>query len=263
MDWNKVRNYIIFMLVVVNLMIIASIIRHNNNASIDNPFFSKKNLESFRELLDQRGIALEADLPRDIYEVGSVNTEYRSFAKENQPDLFQDYNGSIKTFENSKKMQLNLYEMVQKIGDEEYNILNASQQEEFTKAFLAKYFPGNIYALVETKDKSQLLYKVLYNGFVLEESAISFKFGSATVKITAADLVPREISASKKRSITSVEAILSALSSLEKGDTITDIGFVYHFDLPEEDLYKIDNIRSFPCWKITTKEGRNIYILAY
>ena len=42
MDWYNAKKYIIYLLLVVNALLVFSILNHNNNASIDNPYFSKK-----------------------------------------------------------------------------------------------------------------------------------------------------------------------------------------------------------------------------
>ncbi len=259
MDWNKTRKYLIYMLVLINLLILSSVIKHNNNASIDNPYFSRENMADFDRLLEMKNIKLEADLPRDIYLTGSVNAEYRDFNKINHPKLFLDYD--IKTFENSKKITIRLDKMLQTIGEDEYNILNARQRKEFAQAFLKKYFPSNTYLEIKSDDENFLTYKILYKDFIFEESMVNFKFGSSVVIITATDLRPREDSANKKNTISSVEAVLSVLPQLKSGDVIKDIRLLYHFDLPAEELYKVKYVRVFPYWKITTQDDV-IYTLA-
>lgn len=261
MNWDRIRKYLIFMLLAVNIMLISSISKHNNNTSIDNPYFSKSNIENFQQLTESRGLRVEAELPKDIHIVGSFNTEYRNFNKENHGDLLEDY-PNIRTFDNSKRIQLTLKEMKQTIDDNKYNILNQAQRLAFAEKFLEKYFPMNQYARIATEDENLLSYKVSYEGFLLEESYINFKFGSAMAVITATDLTPLEASANKVQSITSVEAVLNALPELKEGDIIEQIELVYHFEMPEEDLYKVDYIRSFPHWKLTTAERGQIFVLA-
>ena len=261
MDWDKIRKYLIIMLTVVNIMLIFSIVRHNNNTSIDNPYFSKKNVANFQSLMEIRGVSVDVELPQETYIVGSLNTEFRNFSRENHAALFSDYT-TIRTFDNSKRMQLNLDEMVQVIDENEYNIMNQAQRIAFAEKFLEKYFPTNQYALRPNADENLLTYKVVYDGFLMEESYADFKFGSATVVITATDLRPLDSSPNKRESITSVEAILGALPELKEGDVIQDIELVYHFEMPEGDLYKIDYIRSFPHWKLTTADNKNIFVRA-
>lgn len=262
MDWDKTRKYIIYMLVLVNLMILVSILRHNNNASIDNPYFSRKNLEDFERLLAMKEIQLDLNLPKEIYTLGSINGEYRDFNKENHPLLFQDYD--IRTLENSKVMTIRLEGSSQEIEGQTYQIIRKKDREDFAEAFMAKYFPENSYKRIfsSQSDEDKLEYKIQQEDFVFEESNFSFSFDSSKVIITATDLIPREASASQKKTISSVEAILSALPQLQAGDKISAIELVYHFDLPKEDLYRIKNVRIFPYWKITS-ERDPIYILAF
>ena len=248
------------MLIAVNLMILLSIIRHNNNASIDNPYFSRQNMTNFSQLLEMREISLQVELPREIHTLGSVNAEHRDFNRDNHPDLFEDYD--VKTFENSKRISIKLDQSIQFIDEDQYNLLEEGQREGFARHFLADYFPQNQYVQVGNKEPDTLNYKALYEDFVFEESYVTFEFGPKGALITATDIIPRETSASKKKAITSVEAILSALPDLQAGDQIMGIELVYHYDLPEEEFYKVKYVRVFPYWKIST-ENDTIYTLAF
>ena len=42
MDWDKAKTYLITSLVILNLVLVISIMNHNNAVSIDNIYFSKK-----------------------------------------------------------------------------------------------------------------------------------------------------------------------------------------------------------------------------
>ena len=127
------------MLIAVNLMILFSIIRHNNNASIDNPYFSRQNMTNFSQLLEMREISLQVELPREIHTLGSVNAEHRDFNRDNHPDLFEDYD--VKTFENSKRISIKLDQSIQFIDEDQYNLLRKAKGKDLPDIFWPTTFP--------------------------------------------------------------------------------------------------------------------------
>lgn len=260
MNWYKIRRYILVLLVLINGMLIVSIVRHNNNTSIDNPYFSRKNMNNLEQLLEERGVGLLGELPRDLHIVGPVRTQFMPFHKDNQPQLFADF-AQLRTLDNSKRMQLYIEGSTQHIGEESFHLEKESEQKAFAEAFLARYFAHNTF-LCTQEQAMRLEYKPLNEGFVLEESAISFVFDRYGVSISGTDLWVLERSQTRIQSISSAEAVLAALPDLSSGERIERIELVYHFELPEGDLYKVNDVRSFPCWKITTTGGRDLYILA-
>ena len=66
MDWRKAKNYIIALLVILNLILLISILGHNNNASIDNPYFSKDALKDFDAMLALYNVRLDTE-PKLFY----------------------------------------------------------------------------------------------------------------------------------------------------------------------------------------------------
>ncbi len=102
MDWRKAKNYIIALLLVLNLILLFSIFGHNNNASIDNPYFSQSTLEDLEQLLALHQVEVAVDIPRTLYNLGTMNVEYQNMDQENFPKLYANFD-EILTLENTKK----------------------------------------------------------------------------------------------------------------------------------------------------------------
>lgn len=261
MDWKTAKNYIIILLAIMNIILVISIIGHNNNASIDNPYFSKKSLENFEKLMQEKGIELLVELPREVHTVASLNVEYERFSQETYPELFDDFQGA-NAIQNSKMLELLLPADELFIQNTRYEMQTEGEQKIFAEDFLERYFADHKFHLKYTKD-DRLVYNPLIDGILFEESFVEFSFIEGDVIIRAALLQPKEGSSNKKGTMTSMEAILNALPQLSQGDRIVGIDFIYYFDLEDGELYRVKDARAFPSWRIITERGEVIYILAF
>lgn len=260
MDWRKAKNYIIALLVILNLILLISILGHNNNASIDNPYFSKDALKDFDAMLALYNVRLDTELPHDVYNVGTINVEYKSMDENNFPKLYESFE-EITALENTKKLKIVLQKSdLPSVLDS--NLNTEEGQGRFAENFLQEYFPGHRFQHKITEG-ARRVYNPLFGGIIYEDSFVSFEFASNTVSVTAIMVDAWEEASPKKETITSVEAVLNILPELSAGDVITGIDFIYFFDLKEEELYKVKNARAFPHWRIITQSGRVIYTSAF
>lgn len=261
MDWKTAKNYIIILLAIMNILLLLSIMSHNNNASIDNPYFSNRSMENFNKLLKEKGIALSVEMPKEIHTVGVYNVEYEDLTQERYADLFRDLKG-VKTSENSKKLLIEIPSDELIIRGVRYLADSEAEREIFAERFLRRYFPDRSFRRKYTND-GRFVFNPLFGQVLFEESFIEFAFEEKKVIIQAMLIIPKEESPNKKDIMSSVEAVLNALPQLSEGDRIVGLDFIYYFDLNEEELYRVKNARAFPSWRIITEKGKVIYILAF
>lgn len=261
MDWKTAKNYIIFLLSLMNIILVLSILGHNNNASIDNPYFSVKSLNALKKVLEDRNITLSTDLSKEIHTVGVINVEYEVFNEEKNPDLFRDFE-EVRTFENSKKIRIEIPHEALFLDGQAYDPQDEKEQKLFTEQFLMNYFPYRHFHL-KTAENGRWIFNPLISGILFEESFVEFHFGADHVIIEAISILPKEESPNRREAMTSVEAILSALPQLSAGDRIVALDFIYYFDLSEEELYRVKNARAFPHWRMITDKNKVLYIPAF
>lgn len=256
MNWDKAKTHLIIALAILNLVLVMSIISHNNAVSIDNIYFSKKSLIDLQTVLDRKNIKITAELPKDIYRVGVMNIEYETINAESYPLLFETFEDDI--YVNALK------KFVLEIDDVKIN--NIANAQRFADNFIKKYMPEREFSFrnyILGDGAIKLYYNPVYDGYIFEESAIRFEFSQDKLKIVMITMKPIEASASRRNAITSVEAILKAFPSMKENSVINKIDFIYYFDSNStENLYKLKNARAFPCWRIMTSKNEIFYISA-
>lgn len=256
MDWNKAKNYLIIALVVLNGVLILSIINHNNMASIDNVYFSKKTLTEFYEILNRKNIKIDCDIPKDIYNIGTTTVEYQTINAENYPLFFHDYKDKLEV-ESLKKLTL---------VDTNIVITDENTAQTYIQNFISKYMPGQQYAfknILKNENGMTFFYNPVYDGFIYEESFLKFEFTENGMFFAMIVMKPLDVSSTRRDSITSVEAILKVFPEIKEGSSITQIDFIYYFVRnTDEELYKVKNARAFPTWRIKTDDGLFYYSAA-
>lgn len=256
MNWDKAKTHLILALAILNLVLVMSIISHNNAVSIDNVYFSKKSLIDLQTVLDRKNIKITAELPKDIYRVGVMSIEYETINSESYPLLFEAFEDDI--YVNAlKKLVLEV---------EDVKINNIANAQNFADNFIKKYMPDkefNFRNYILGDGAIKLYYNPVYDGYIFEESAIRFEFSQDGLKIVMIVMKPIEASVNRRNAITSVEAILKAFPSMKENSVISKIDFIYYFDSNStENLYKLKNARAFPCWRIMTSKNEIFYISA-
>ncbi len=256
MDWDKAKTYLILSLIALNIALIFSIVSHNNAVSIDNVYFTKKSLADLQSVLDRKNIKITTEIPKDIYNLGTINVEYDTVNESTYPILFDAYGDNI-TVNSLKKFVLK---------DPKIIIDNSVDAENFAFRFISKYLNSMEYSLRNFTSKdgiTTLYFNPVYDGYIFEESFLRFEFSDDGMKIVMFVMKPLDVSATKRETITSVEAILKVFPSMDENTIISKIDFIYYFGTSfAEDLYKVKNARAFPCWRLMTSENKFYYVPA-
>lgn len=256
MDWDKAKTYLIISLVVLNIALVFSIISHNNIVSIDNVYFSKKSMADLQTVLDRKNIKITTEIPKDIYNLGTVNVGYETINESSYPILFDEYEHNI-TIPFLKKLVLN---------DPRLVIDNSVDAENFAFKFISKYLNSQEYNLRNFTSKDGIItlyFNPVYDGFIFEESFLKFEFSQTGMKIVIILMKPLDVSATKREAISSVEAILKAFPSMDENTIISKIDFIYYYGTDfAQDLYKLKNARAFPCWRLMTSDNKFYYVSA-
>ncbi len=258
MDWQSAKNYIIALLVIINAMLLFSIIGHNNNASLDNPYFSGETLANFQAILQDKGITLEAELPRTTENTGVVSIEYERIDAETYPALFEAF-ADIELLDNAKRAAF-VIETADAIPRDQYSSKQYDEWLAYFEELLEQYF-GNSYRL-KYQNKNIWRFNPVIDGKIYEDGYVEFEIKNGTIAVSAVMITPIGESANKRTTITSVEAVINALTELEEGARIIAVDLIYYSDLPEEELHKTRDARAFPMWRILTDDYHTIYISA-
>lgn len=260
MDWRTAKNYIIVLLLVLNIFLICSIVAHNNNTSIDNPYFSKKAMKELQTILESKNIRMGIEISKEIHKGGIVNVFYQNIDEKSNPNIFLDFENVTKA-ENGKRVQIEIpYSKVEEKLGEDFAFSNDESRKQFAMAFLKKYFAGNGYHF-KIKNVEKFIFNPIIEGIIFEDSDVCFEFTEGEIIVNAISIGKEESPTDRREMITSVEAILSALPQLSD-ESIIDMDFIYYFDLEDEELYKVKNARAFPHWRIITDKDKVIYVSA-
>lgn len=97
MEWNKAKNYIIIVLIIINCVFCALNIIKKGKTRLDS-----ESVSDTRAVLSSRGIALNCDLPKDFSPMGQLYMkDYEYDYIELQEIFFGSINGVIRTQEGS------------------------------------------------------------------------------------------------------------------------------------------------------------------
>lgn len=258
MDWAKAKTYLILAFAITNIVLLSNILLDYRQGG-SNLYFSDESLKNFTELLRQQGISLNTDLPRETPKMGTLKVEYIRVEEEKLENLFTDYGMGLQVMDR-KKITIN--------GSHNMDNISKDEAIKSSKAFIKNNglddWEYEVKYIREYDDSIKIHYNSIYDKMFLEESFISFIYdiyGSFTMDMIRLDVI--EKSRNKIEVMTSVEAIMRALSQLEPGDEIVEIRLGYY--LSQDQNVPITQTRSataFPAWRIGTADGRYYYIQA-
>lgn len=261
MDVNLAKKYLIILLVILNLFLLFSIKNHNNNVSIDNPYFSKQTKQNFEKLISDRNISINTELPKSYDLMGIVDFKYEDITNKTRPELFLDFE-KINSSNNFKKASLEIPNDDILVIRLKYDLSDKNSRKKFTQEFLNLYFNEQEFDL-KIHTNSYIEYNPVFNNVIYEDSYIKFSFLEKYILVEMIMISPEKDVIERREVITPIEAILNILPSLESGDIIERIDLIYHFDLNEEELFKVKNARALPNWRIITNTGKVLYTFAF
>lgn len=260
MDWNIAKRNLIILLLFLNISLIVSIYNHNNNVSIDNPYFSTETLDNFNKLLSSKDISLDVEIPRNYEDFGIVDVEYETINNMSYPLLFDELK-DIESSNNFKKAIIKLpYDDIL-VTRRNYRLDDLNDRLDFSNELLSIYFSKHQFD-IKMVTEDLIYFNTVDDGIIYEDSYVKFNFEQDAIYIEVLFIIPLETVTARRAVITPIEAILILMPNLEEGDIIKKIDLIYYFELNEEELYKVKNARALPSWRIITEDGKVLYAFA-
>ncbi|MGV8145408.1 MAG: two-component system regulatory protein YycI [Alkaliphilus sp.] len=285
MDWIKAKNILIIALIATNIFLVFS--AENMAFSDDKTRIKSDDFYEYAvSFLEERGLWIETDVPKNNILMPIITVEYELFEHDKVAKLFLGANYEIvneTTFKNKDKVLK--IEGDKKLIFFDYsnenveNELSKDRVKELSENFLCGHLlmrEGLVLEEIKINktDEGSLFYEVVfgqkYNEFFLEKSYVHVFIDERGVFEARAKLLEvTGVKEQKKDPIRAIEAIVKALGKIkdenEEEVTVIKIELGYYFDIKDSEVSDWDTIKAgtaMPTWRITLKNGKKYYITA-
>ncbi len=255
MDWGKVKTYLIIAFTITNIILIYSIF---TDKADKNPYFTKESMENLERFLLQKNLSLHTELPKETPKMSILKVEYQSFDKNDLEFKFSGYDSDIEVIGDKKvllkaKRKLASFDIEHAGSDAKLFVDNYNLGEDFKLKYIA--FEGENIVVV---------YNSVYKGMFLEDSYMKFKyFPDENFEFEMLKIIPVEETKNKKAVMTSMEAVMRAISMMQENEIITEIVLGYNYAKYESlSIDKTKTATAFPSWRIKTGENKYYYVEA-
>ncbi len=233
MDWTKAKTILIIALIATNVFLIYSLLdRHSDRGEMTNE-------EVILQLMEQRNIELEVDIPRLHPSLRIIQGEYLSVDREEIAALAQEMPTATSDYEGVAE------DFLEYLG-----ILDDETVYEETELFE----DGDIDASVRFKNEVE--------GLQIAENYIEvyFKDGRIT-DMNYHWLDDVEVSPRKIETMSAAVALMSLVNQQPGAKmTITGIELVYWVPDTDMELGETVSDTAFPTWEITLSSGEKKYV---
>ncbi|WP_129596314.1 two-component system regulatory protein YycI [Anaerophilus nitritogenes] len=270
MDWSKAKNILIIALVVTNLFLIYNIEKDIFKESALSMVYDK-NIEDVVEILKEKNIKIETEVPKTILELPVLNVEYETYDEKEVGEKFHIKSKDTRSI-NIVNHKILMYENL----DNRIHIQNMDEQKAVHEAnqFIKDYdFLDRdvVYdKTVKTPDGYHVFFKQKYKGHFLEISYMHIVVNASGIKkFERVWLKPLQFDENKKEIIPATKALLKSMEQIKTSNEqvkIKKIDLGYWFDPSRISLTNSDNIKSgtaIPAWRFTLKDGNIVFIPAY
>ncbi|MDW5300061.1 MAG: two-component system regulatory protein YycI [Sedimentibacter sp.] len=268
MDWNKSNTILIVAFVILNIFLLVSF--YNNSFSEEyNVMSDEQFVMSVEELLKQKNITINCDIPKDTYILPVLDTNYEMIKVNNEivnqylgagveavKDVFVYNNekGEMLEIIDGKKLRFTIRDKVQgKIEDEE-NIIK--EINNFIKDKNIDAYSYNESFKYISDDGCMYMYTQKFNDYSIDNSYMNFFADAKGIyKFEMQQITSMTEIMGKVRAVPAIEALTRLLTYDEiKDKEITNIEITY-YSREDENWYKITRINSDPTWKVEFSDG--------
>lgn len=280
MDWSKAKTILIIAFIITNIFVLYVIM---DEKPADEPTVSKEFIANVEQLLKDKGINIDTDIPTDIPHLNSVIVEFETAdAQQLNKDYFNnkgiiEYKQNIKEIKKKNESilvindRLIMYE--NKREEEVYKDLDEDKAIEISKQFINNgNFNTSDMKLTFIKEENGVFfieYSKIYDDILVERTFTNLQVDKRGVKRFERQwLNTKELGKVDIYISTAPKALLTLLDMQEGYDkTITDISLCYYFD-PERHEYlqepgKAKQGKAIPAWRIQFNDGYKIFIDEY
>jgi len=277
MDWTKAKTILIIAFIITNVFLFYNLER-GNGFSENIPEVSDDRTDDVEEILESRGILLDAKIPMDVPEVASLEVGYASVDAESAAKKFLgDYTVSEDVYVNGneKLMVMDGKRLIYENGDIQKGTEPGDESaKDLAEEFLAEKGYSTDDAILQGIEREngfiEMTYVQLKGGLPLENGRMKIRLsGSGVAGFERIWMEVLSEGESARKVIPAAKALLMAMESLEgkRGNEIGKIVLTYLFDTKKTSLAKWQDIKSgtaLPVWRIDlSNEGGSIYVDAY
>ena len=291
MDWTKAKTILIVVFLVTNLILGGTLVRQkslNGSSAVSDVY-----LDQTLAFLEDQGVVLDTQIPRQAPELASVTVEYRFFSPyetaekllgsdviQVAPDTFENDRGRVSVV-NDKRLKYQRFTQEDPLPDLQEATLQ-SRAESFLKEhdlFPERLHLQQIYVGMVQEYDSEPLHKLVFeqtyrDRFIGESYVHVYLNRKGLVAVEALLLTPpgEESQAGTARPMISApEALLRKLEDIintQEGRNIivSRVEPGYYFDLTRDPMTQWDAVASgtaVPAWKIVLKNGDTYYQEAF
>lgn len=287
MDWSKAKNILIVAFIVTNILLVFYLSRDLYFGG-DMQIISDKYIQDVENHLNENGIKIKGELPKEILSMPILMVRYQH----SQPELiakqllgenfektaegvYQSEDKIVAIQANKKVIYKNF-----KMSTIDYGI-DEKEAERVATEFLKEHglYDNNLvmeqvyYGVVREFDEVPL-YKLVYhqtykNRFLGESYVNVYVNYRGVVGMEALLLKTEKTLESKKKIIPATEAVLRKMNDIIQDNhgeiLITNIEVGYYFnprDLEDTDWVNIESGTAFPSWRIILQNGKTYYVEA-
>ncbi|HAQ41260.1 MAG TPA: hypothetical protein DCM73_10795 [Clostridiales bacterium] len=268
MDWNKINTILITAFIILNIFLFVSsyndIFSDEYNVTADKAF-----TEDVKNILKEKNIAVNCELPEETYMLHVLDTEYeiinidkvllsRFLGSGPEPaedvTLYQNENGEILEITDGKKLHYTLREKISgKLSTEDTITKDINKFIESKRIDASGY--SEDYRNI-SDDGALVVYTKKYNNFSIDNSYMYFYFDKEGIyKLEMQNIISVKESAEKVRTFSAAEALPSLLSHNDvENKEIIGIEMTY-YSVEDENWKFISGISSYPVWKVIFSDG--------
>jgi len=269
MDWNKSNSILIAAFVILNV-ILFTVFYNNSFSEQYNVMSDEQFVISVEELLKQKNITINCDIPEDTYILPVLDTEYEIIKVNSEllnqylgagieavDDVFVYNNEKSETLEiiDGKKIRFTIRDKVQgKIEDEE-NITNEINDFIEQKNIDADSYNEN-FKYVSDDGGCIYIYTQKFNEYSIDNSYMYFFVDAEGIyKFEMQRIASLTEIMGKVRTVSSIEALTRLLTyDAIKDKEITNIEMTY-YSVEDENWHNITRINADPTWKVEFSDG--------
>lgn len=281
MDWAKAKTILIVSFIIINILLVYTLMQ--DNIQVDQTL-NEDFIEDVIELLGNKEIVLETEIPRETPSLYSLIVKYEnidpanlnaSFFKD-QAHIEKEGEGLVELSHDMESItlinkKLLMYES--KNREKKYNIKDETQAINIAKDFLKDKnidtLDMELSYIKRIDDKYYLEFSKIHEDRYLESAFTNIQLDNTGVKsLERLWLNVLEKGDSQIYTGSAPKSLLSLLSMNEAyGKTIQDISLCYYFD-PEKHEYIQDpetakEGRTIPAWRVQFKDGYKVFIDNY
>lgn len=292
MDWTKAKTILIIAFLITNVFLVAGLVRENTRQ--ESPVIDETYMTQTLAFLEDQGLVLERELPRNIPSLAPMTVEYVFFPAAETADHFLGDDWELagdNTFQNEVRQLtiINSKQLILRMIEPENPLQNMNEEtiKTASRTFLEaqQLYPeglnlSQIYVGIvpeyHEEPLHKLVYEQTYEGRFIGESYVHVYLNQQGIVAVEALLLKNpsetEQTSVPRTMIDAPEALLRKLEEMLAENqsqlpvVVSRVEAGYYFPLTSDPLTSWEAVASgtaVPAWKIVLKEGNTYYQEAF